>query len=441
MKLLLSVFILVMITSGNFYYGQKTIHFIDDDGNTIPYVYIKSLDSTFRVHSNEEGKYTFDINKKQPTYCIAEKYGFTSLPFLFDTIKQYNEIKMSEIVEIQNLKEVIVNGAKIKLKEIKLNQFDEIQKGVIGFQVNSLKGLKFFQYVNKSDFSAEGKLLALSINASSFPGILNIRFFSKSSEGLPDSCINNEVIVFPIIETGWITLDISKYNLRIPKGGVFIEYELFSKPNQVGELFLNGLLSGYKIDKENYYPIYRQDTITKQLIPLKYLDGNYSPNLAFNLDVRVKKSVAESIKKAMKFKEIKDKKKTKVLKKLNLNAPSLEKNKYPNSTIEELLNSSIKLIKENNLPYFLFHLYLADKKEQIIDTYERCSKPDWDKDFSIKIYTEALKSIQKGNGILIEDGCYYILTEFDHLDKSYKIRFRLFETNEGWKIDERNITK
>lgn len=427
--------------------SQQKISFIDIEKKEIGYVYVQSLDSTFGAHSNSNGEFeVLPICREKKIFTI-EKYGYITRVVSFDTIINNIQIQLTKNEQVFELEEVLVTASKPELEEVKLNYFKNVVRGVHGFESVNLKGVKSAQFVNKSDFLVGAKILKFNINASAFPLIINIRFFDRDKEGLPSNPINKEPIICSIEKEGWNQIDLEKFKIRIPENGLFLEYEIFYKPtSSIESPTTLAVLSGYTRNEENFYPLYKKNNMSNRWEPKTYIDGTYiDKNLAFYLNVRALKTKVHSFKKSLEKKELSDKKKNKIFDKKMVAIPFIDSVKYPNKTIQDLLTSSINLINENNQNYLLFHFYLCDNKKRLLETLELWNKPSdalvQKRNLTIKVFENALNNINNGIDLIIDKGYYTMFLEFNFEGKSQSFIIHFYETQDGWKFDERNINE
>ena len=437
MKINVLYYIVIYIALNNFIFSQQKLTIVDEQNVPIENAYIHSVDMTLRSHATINGVFEITQQFREKKLITIENYGFISETISLDTI--YKDYQVVLHYNLKLLETIKIEASQVPLENVILNDFKKPIKGVLGFQDISLKGIKFIQFVNKSDFVQGSKVIGVKINATTFPAIINLRFVERGKDGLPSIPLMTEPIVFAINEDGWNKLNLERWNIRIPDNGIFLEYEIFCKPNS-DELKMVGVLSGYKLDEENIYPIYRKDNTTNVWKPQKYLSGEFSPNLAFSLEIKTTLKRLKSLDQALKKKSISNKKVNKIfIKKLDYIPHVLDKNKYPNNTIEELLTSTLMLLNEDKIDCVLYYLYLNDDKNDFKNIVKYISMPNWDKNYTIAAVQCAIQEIEKGNVVIATDGSYSITVTFSYCGVNKKTVFRFFETQDGWKHDDREI--
>ena len=187
-------------------------------GEPIPFVNIWVENENIGTTSETNGSFTLDIKDDK-------KLIFSALGYETKIISSKSEIIYLKLI-VYELNEVVVENSK-KTKEIKLGSF---KKGKIklyygsGIKPTTLaKKIEFTDEVSNYPFLKEISFLSLcQIKKAK----IILRFFELDNNGLPGADYLNENIIIEVKEGKNINkIDLEKYNIKIPKKGIFIAFE------------------------------------------------------------------------------------------------------------------------------------------------------------------------------------------------------------------------
>jgi hypothetical protein len=210
----LSLYFLVLFFNIQFY-GQTITGYVIDNSNGEPLIYasIGVIGTTVGTITNEKGNFRLDVINLPPKSIVRiSMIGFKSRTFTIDQllIKQYS---ISLERETYNLPEVFVSPAG-KLINVGTTSFS-FKNGFCGWGGNDFgKGWEIGTKIDLGDSPKRLKSLHIRVNKQSFDSSL----FRLHIRNILDSLPQNELLKTNILiaitkESGWITIDLSKYNL------------------------------------------------------------------------------------------------------------------------------------------------------------------------------------------------------------------------------------
>lgn len=190
---------------------------VDENKKPIPYVSIWVENETIGTTSEENGQFEIHISDN------SKNLIFSSLGFEKKTIKASDAKEVVLIPTAYNLKEVIVSNRKqTKAIEIGQSKTEILQAFDNGPKIDA----KFFPYrpaYNKTRFI---KQISILTDSSIDNASIKIHLYSVDANGFPgDELLDKDFIVS--LKKGVVNqkIDVSDFNLMMPKNGIFVAYE------------------------------------------------------------------------------------------------------------------------------------------------------------------------------------------------------------------------
>lgn len=192
-------------------------------GNTIPFVNIGFMGTQTGTISDSAGNFKLSI---------PEKHKEDSVTFLAVGYKA-RKFSVAEL-NSQNSSAIFLDKKIYEVKEVEIQSTKSVLK-YLGFQKGKTKACSGQDYAMISSyFKTENPGKPYYIKSVKFFGIgwkgnpqLRIRIQKKDSiYFIPgEDIVNENIIVYPIINSGWVEFDLSKYNILIEDEGFFVTFE------------------------------------------------------------------------------------------------------------------------------------------------------------------------------------------------------------------------
>lgn len=190
---------------------------VDENKKPIPYVSIWVENETIGTTSEENGQFEIHISDN------GKNLIFSSLGFEKKIIKASDAKEVVLMPTAYNLKEVIVSNRKqTKVIEIGQSKTEILQAFDNGPKIDA----KFFPYrpaYNKTRFI---KQISILTDSSIDNASIKIHLYSVDANGFPgDELLDKDFIVS--LKKGVVNqkIDVSDFNLILPKTGIFVAYE------------------------------------------------------------------------------------------------------------------------------------------------------------------------------------------------------------------------
>lgn len=414
------------------------------DGEPIDGVYIYSADKQFQTYTDSLGAFNLT-----DTILVDSLYfkmlGYNSKVL---SVKQLTKIVLEE--SSYELPEFEVNY--VKRKKIWINKFKKPVKNRNVFfltgdtSAKRARGRKYYQFINNSDLANNALIKQLKIHSLKATTELHITFFNQK-DGFRSKQINNEEIVFTLTKKGWNTINLEKYNIVIPKGGVFLEFEMYN----TSYLKISPPISGYWVTKYNKYPIYykyeekdinvyhnrnHESVLFENKWGPKVNFSTLKPhiNSAIQLLIETDKESFIAIKNSQKHKELSDRKKAKLFaKKVKRLTPKRDTVNYPNRTPIQVLEAMGKMKKNTDaVAQVFFYLYKVNEDRFELDV-DLLAKNELKMNIPYRTLEKAKQKILNTPEYLNATESFTI--EVEYMTGLMPLTFT--KTNNGWVFDER----
>lgn len=190
---------------------------VDQNNKPIPYVSIWVENENIGTTSEENGHFEIHVSDKNKNLI------FSSLGFEKKTIKATDAKEVVLLSTAYNLKEIVVSNRKqTKAIEIGQSKSEILQAFDNGPKIDA----KFFPYrpsYNKTRFI---KQISILTDSSIDNASIKIHLYSVDANGFPGEELLDKDFIVPI-KKGVIKqkIDVSDFNLILPKNGIFVAYE------------------------------------------------------------------------------------------------------------------------------------------------------------------------------------------------------------------------
>lgn len=216
-------------------------------GKPISYVNVSVENENIRTTSEENGQFTINTTEK------SQNLIFSALGFEKKTVKISNskEVFLKEIT--YDLDEVIIS----RRKESKQIEIGKIKKGEIyqAFENGPTIDIKFFEYNLKYLKTPYIKKVTFFADSRKENSTIKIHFYKVDSNGFPGEEMLKKDLIIPL-KKGVVKniFNVSDYNLRIPKNGIFVGFEKLLIENNTVEKTLNNAVTNTSKVYKTYLP-------------------------------------------------------------------------------------------------------------------------------------------------------------------------------------------
>ncbi|WP_281336802.1 carboxypeptidase-like regulatory domain-containing protein [Flavobacterium eburneipallidum] len=215
-------------------------------GNAIPYVNIAVEGENIGSTSEEDGTFFINIPSKEQ-YLI-----FSTLGFEKKKVKVYKASEVYLKPEAYALNEVVISKS-IGTKKIEIGKAkNEIYQA---FDNGPKIDTKFFAYLPSYKKTKYLKQVSIYTDSKIEEAIIKIHFYGIDSNGFPgEELLDKDFVVTVKKGTRIHRFDLSKFNLKFPKNGLFVGFEkLLIEKNKVEKTFTDSNTKLTQIQK-TYYP-------------------------------------------------------------------------------------------------------------------------------------------------------------------------------------------
>jgi hypothetical protein len=227
-------------------------------GKPIPFVNIWVQNENIGATSEENG--TFFIN----TTTIGKKLIFSTLGFEKKIIKVFENMEVNLKPMAYNLDEVIISKS-IGTKEIEIGQYrNEIYQA---FDNGPKIDTKFFPYLSSYKKTKYLKQVSIYTDSRIENAIIKIHFYNVDSNGFPgEELLDKDFVVTVKKGTRTNRFDLSKFNLKLPKNGLFVGFEkLMIEKNKVEKTVIDSNTKVTQIQK-TYYPFVLYNYVEREFL-------------------------------------------------------------------------------------------------------------------------------------------------------------------------------
>jgi hypothetical protein len=241
-KRLLWVFILFGFSA----FSQIKGIVVDENDMPIPYVNIWVENENIGTTSEEDGSFNIDTNDKN------KNLFFSIIGFEKKTVKANQASKVVLQPITNELDEVVI----FNKKETK-----EIQIGIVentifqAFDNGPKNDIKFFPYNPKYNKTKYIKQVKIATDSKIEAATLKLHFFAVDENGFPGSELLKKDLIVTIKNGGKSTkIDVSDFNLIMPKKGIFVGFEKLMIENNKLERTSIDRNTNLTVTQKLYYP-------------------------------------------------------------------------------------------------------------------------------------------------------------------------------------------
>lgn len=415
---------------------------IDKNTNEgVSFAMIKVLHQEKGTTSSFKGDFNLDsfLNNKDSVKISCIGY--------VDFLTTVNNIRENKIIKLQtkaiNLSEIIVTDYKTKFvtKEMQLNKnkripldFNEIENQTSSFFIK-----KEIAIWVPNNYSVKGHLKAMSIyiqHKGREGEYLRIHIYDCNKiDFKPGKELTQSNLILKTSKNKWNTVNLEKQNINVSNNGFFIGIEKCT--DLEGDYYDTNVLLGNSLEKlsdvkdkiwikkedEQWYNTWSfldkgEDAVYKhQFTGKPYLFRNGDTVLVKNMAERVPliKAKITYDKKLIKNKYFEPKKKEYIS---AAKTTTLNLSKYPQTSINDLLFSCIKAIRNNDILYTNQHFILYDSKSYLLEVKNEMKEnleihgvllTEENKKHALDYFQYVIDHINEVNLIEQEDGQSYIL--------------------------------
>jgi hypothetical protein len=264
-KRLLWVFILIGFSA----FSQIKGIVVDENDKPIPYVNIWVENENIGTTSEEDGSFNIDTNDKN------KNLFFSIIGFEKKTVKVAEASKVVLQSITNELDEVVI----FNKKETK-----EIQIGIVentifqAFDNGPKNDIKFFPYNPKYNKTKYIKQVKIATDSKIEKATLKLHFFAVDENGFPGSELLKKDLIVTIKNGGKSTkIDVSDFNLIMPKKGIFVGFEKLMIENNKLERTSIDRNTNLTVTQKLYYPFVLYNYVQNH-VGFTFLSGKWIRN-------------------------------------------------------------------------------------------------------------------------------------------------------------------
>ena len=216
-------------------------------GKPIPFVNIWVENENIGTTSEENGEFTISSTEKNKNLI------FSALGFEKKTIKALENLKVNLKPTIYQLDEVAIVAQRLETKTIEIGKTkNEICQA---FDNGPRIDTKFFPYYSAYKKTKFIKQIAITTDSKIEEAMIKIHFYSVDSNGFPSKeLLDKDCFFFVKKGVKKTFFNITKYNLRMPKNGIFVGFEkLIIEKNKIEKTITDSYTNKTQIQK-TYFP-------------------------------------------------------------------------------------------------------------------------------------------------------------------------------------------
>jgi hypothetical protein len=264
-KRLLWVFILFGFSA----FSQIKGIVVDENDMPIPYVNIWVENENIGTTSEEDGSFNIDTNDKN------KNLFFSIIGFEKKTVKANQASKVVLQPITNELDEVVI----FNKKETK-----EIQIGIVentifqAFDNGPKNDIKFFPYNPKYNKTKYIKQVKIATDSKIETATIKLHFFAVDENGFPGSELLKKDLIVTIKNGGKSTkIDVSDFNLIMPKKGIFVGFEKLMIENNKLERTSIDRNTNLTVTQKLYYPFVLYNYVQNH-VGFTFLSGKWIRN-------------------------------------------------------------------------------------------------------------------------------------------------------------------
>jgi hypothetical protein len=242
---------------------------VDENDKPIPYVNIWVENENIGTTSEEDGRFSIDTNDKN------KNLFFSIIGFEKKTVKVDEATKVVLQSITNELDEVVI----FNKKETK-----EIQIGIVentifqAFDNGPKNDIKFFPYNPKYNKTKYIKQVKIATDSKIETATIKLHFFAVDENGFPGSELLKKDLIVTIKNGGKSTkIDVSDFNLIMPKKGIFVGFEKLMIENNKLERTSIDRNTNLTVTQKLYYPFVLYNYVQNH-VGFTFLSGKWIRN-------------------------------------------------------------------------------------------------------------------------------------------------------------------
>lgn len=228
-------------------------------GKPIPYVNIWVQNENIGTTSEENGEFTISSTEKNKNLI------FSSLGFEKKIIKASNAILVNLKPIAYQLDEVVIAEDRLETKQVEIGDTDNqiYQSFDNGPRIDT----KFFPYHPAYKKTKFIKKVTIETDSRIENATIKIHFYTVDANGYPsEEMLDKDFIVSVKKGTKKSFFDVSKFNLRIPKNGLFVGFEkLTIEKNKLEKTIIDSKTKTTQIQK-TYFPFVMYNFVERDFL-------------------------------------------------------------------------------------------------------------------------------------------------------------------------------
>lgn len=264
-KRLLWVFILIGFSA----FSQTKGIVVDEYNKPIPYVNIWVEGENIGTTSEENGSFNIDTNDKNKNLLFSI-IGFEK-----------------KIVKVADASKVVLNSITNELDEVVIfnkRETKELQIGIVenaifqAFDNGPKNDLKFFSYNPKYSKTKYIKQVKISTDSKIEAATLKLHFYAVDENGFPGAELLKKDLIVTIKQGGKSTkINVSDFNLIMPKKGIFVGFEKLMIENNKLERTSVDRNTNKTITQKLFYPFILYNYVQNP-VGFTFLSGKWIRN-------------------------------------------------------------------------------------------------------------------------------------------------------------------
>ena len=242
---------------------------VDENDKPIPYVNIWVENENIGTTSEEDGRFSIDTNDKN-------KYLFFSIiGFEKKTVKVVDASKVVLNSITNELDEVVI----FNKKETKEIQIGLVENAIFqAFDNGPKNDIKFFPYNPKYSKTKYIKQVKISTDSKIETATIKLHFFAVDENGFPGSELLKKDLIVTIKQGGKSTIiNVSDFNLIMPKKGIFVGFEKLMIENNKLERTSIDRNTNQTVTQKLYYPFVLYNYV-QNAVGFTFLSGKWIRN-------------------------------------------------------------------------------------------------------------------------------------------------------------------
>jgi len=263
------IFIVIVFLSSFLSFSQTSGIVVDEYDKPIPYVNIWVEGENIGTSSEEDGRFIIDINDKNKNLLFSI-IGFEKKKV---KVSQASKVVLQSITN--ELEEVVI----FNKKETKQIEIGVIENSVFqAFENGPKNDIKFFPYNPKFSKTKYIKQVKIATDSKIETATIKFHFYSVDENGFPGKELLKKDLIVNIKNGGKSSkVNVSDYNLTMPKNGIFVGFEKLMIENNKLERTSIDRNTNKLTTQKLYYPFVLYNYVQNPKT-FSFLGGKWEPN-------------------------------------------------------------------------------------------------------------------------------------------------------------------